>query len=407
MKIQSNTFAMTVLLATMTAIGPITMDIYLASMPHIGAALHAPTAQVQLTISFYVAGFAIGQIFYGPLSDAIGRRPMLLFGFALYIAATAVCAMATSVPMLIGARVVQALGAAGPIIIARAMVRDMFSGSQASRQFSLMSAITGIAPIGAPVLGGLLQAAFGWRSSFVAMCIIGLPLALCALLFLPETNRHKSGWSGFSPQAVIGSYRIVAADKTYLAYLTMMVISYCGVFAFLSSSSHVLQKVYHLGPREFGITFAICSFSYVIGNSSGTRLTPILRLGGMMRLGAWVSLAGGLLQLASYLLMPDQVFAIIIPQAIYFIGCGFLVPQLVAAALTPFPERAGAASSLMGCIQMGSAAVLGSLLGLVLGNSALPLVATVCTAGVINFFVYALTSDMRKQSRLQAQTRSL
>jgi DHA1 family bicyclomycin/chloramphenicol resistance-like MFS transporter len=148
---------MTILLAMMTGLGPLSTDIYLASMPFIGAALSASAGAVQLTMSAYVIGFAFGQIIYGPLSDKYGRRPVLLVGFGLYLLATLACVLATNIETLITARIIQSLGAAGPIILARAIVRDLYEGAQAGRQLAIMSAIVGFAPIGAPVLGGVFR----------------------------------------------------------------------------------------------------------------------------------------------------------------------------------------------------------------------------------------------------------
>lgn len=402
MELKPGTIGMTILLASMTAIGPVTMDIYLASLPHIGTALNAPTASVQLTLSFYLVGFAIGQIIYGPLSDSIGRRPMLLTGFFLYLITTAACAAASSIDLLIVARLFQGLGAAGPIIIARAIVRDFHSGSEAARQLGTMSAIMGIAPIGAPVLGGFLQAAFGWRASFIAMGSIGALLTIVALMFLPETNSRK-GQVGFSPKAIIGSFIVVGGDASYRSYLAMLAFSYCGVFAFLSSSSHVLQDVFHQTSVEFGFTYAICSSSYIIGNALGTRLVPKLRLEGMLRLGATLMLAAAALQVIGHLLFPTHYLAIIIPDAIFFLGCAFMVPQIMAAALTPFGERAGAASSLMGFAQMTSAALVGSALGAMLDASAWPMIITMSIGAMVVFVILTATTSIRNAAREAAR----
>lgn len=398
MKLQPQTVTMTFLLALMTAIGPITMDIYLASLPFIGQALGAQTAHVQLTMTFYLVGFAVGQIFYGPLSDSIGRRPMLLSGFFLYLAATLTCAVANSIDLLIVARLFQGLGAAGPIIIARAIVRDFYSGSAAARQLGLMSVIMGVAPIGAPILGGFLQAGFGWRASFIAMAMIGASLTTIALFLLPETNARR-GQVGFSPKAIAKSFAIIASDKAYRAYLTMLALTYCGVFAFLSSSSHVLQDVFHMSSVEFGFTFAVCSFGYIVGNAIGTRLVKKMRLEGMLRLGAGLALSASFLQILGHVAFPTAYLAIVIPDALYFMGCAFMVPQIMAAALTPFGERAGAASSLMGFSQMTSAAVVGSILGAMLGGTAWPMITVMALSAVAVGIILLLTTKVRLAAR--------
>lgn len=397
MRLKPDTPAMTVLLAFMTAIGPLTMDIYLASMPDIGMALHASTAAVQLTLSFYLIGFAIGQLLYGPISDAYGRRPLLLIGFTLYLVATGACAFASTIDTLIVARMVQAIGSSGPIILARAIVRDLHVGTRAARQLGLMSAIMGVTPICAPVLGGFLQAWFGWRSSFFAMGTLGFVLALAALLLLPETNTRR-GLHAPSVRGILYSFGVVARNGAYRSYLAMLAIIYIGVFAFLSGSSHVLEDVFGFSSIGFGFTYAMCSISYISGTYLGTHLVSRRGLEGMIGLGAALVLSGGLLQVLGYWLLPRQFLALIIPEMLYYLGSAFMVPQLIACALVPFPERAGAASSLMGFAQMTSASAVGAAMGAALGLTAWPLVSVMGLAAVASFTVFRTTASVRHQS---------
>ena len=171
--LRPGTFALTLLLAMLTGIGPLSVDMYLASLPDIGRLLGAPPAQVQLTISVYLVGFAIGQVFYGPLSDRHGRRPVLLAALGIYLLATLACALAPSIEMLIAARFVQAVGGSGAIVLARAVVRDIYDGARVGRELSRMAAIMALAPLVAPLIGGVLQTVFGWRSNFVALFCFG------------------------------------------------------------------------------------------------------------------------------------------------------------------------------------------------------------------------------------------
>src|ERR1700733_4002896 len=185
--LRPGTFALTLLLSLLTALGPLSMDMYLPSLPAIGEALGAPIAQVQLTISSYLIGFAVGQMIYGPISDRYGRRPVILAALALNCVAAVVCAFTQSIGALTVARFIQALGGAGCIVLARAAVRDLYSGVRAGRELSLMGSITAFAPIVAPAIGGVLQTAFGWRAIFVLLVIFALFAAAMAARFLPET----------------------------------------------------------------------------------------------------------------------------------------------------------------------------------------------------------------------------
>ena len=392
---------MTILLASLTALGPLATDIYVASLPQIGAAFDASTASVQLTITCYLAGFAAGQIFYGPFSDKFGRRPVMLIGFALYLAATLACVLSTSVAMLIAARIVQALGAAGPIILTRAIVRDLYEGPRAARQYAVMSMIMGVTPIGAPVIGGFLQAWFGWQASFFVMGAAGVTLACCVILLLPETNKRKHA-GPISLTSILGSFAIVARNKAFLSYLGIQACSYNGLFGFVSASSVVLQGSYGLTPVQFGFVFAFCSTSYVAGAYIGSRLVARRGLEGMISLGVAFLCAGGVAQILGVLLFPEAIMAVIVPDMVFFIGVGFLLPNTLAAALTPFPERAGAASSLMGFAQMTSGAIVGTIVGAALGASAFPLAVVTFCAGVGAFAIFHLT----KAARAGVMTRS-
>lgn len=401
MRLNPNTLAMTILLASLTALGPLATDIYVASMPQIAQAFGASTASVQLTITCYLAGFALGQIIYGPFSDKFGRRPLMLIGFVLYLGATLACILSTSVAMLVAARVVQALGAAGPIILTRAIVRDLYEGARAARQYAVMSMIMGITPIGAPVLGGFLQAWFGWQASFFVMGIVGMILSTCVVLLLPETNKRKQT-GPISLGGIVQSFGIVARNKAYLSYLGIQACSYNGLFGFVSASSIVLQGVYGLTPVQFGFVFAFCSVSYVFGAFIGSRLVIRRGLEGMISLGVGWLCVGGVGQVLGVLLFPQAIAAVIIPDMIYFLGVGFLLPNTLAAALTPFPERAGAASSLMGFVQMTSGAIVGTIVGATLGASAWPLAIVTASAGVGAFVVFHST----KAARAGVMTRS-
>src|SRR5471030_2193989 len=213
--LRPGTFALTALLAALSAIGPLTTDMYLPSLPDIARQLGASTAQVQLTISAYLIGFAVGQILYGPVSDRHGRKPVLLAALALYCVASLACALSTSIEMLIVARFVQALGGSGGIVLARAVVRDLYSGVRAGRELSLIGSVMALAPVLAPIVGGVLQTGFGWRSIFVTLIAAGLACASIVWFLLPETLSARAT-EPVSPSTMLKSYRAVARHPAYL-----------------------------------------------------------------------------------------------------------------------------------------------------------------------------------------------
>src|SRR5262249_27650796 len=193
--LRPDTFALTALLAFLTSFGPLSVDLYLPSMPAIAEALAAPPAHVQLTISLYLVGFAIGQIIYGPISDRVGRKPVIIISFALYCAATLICLVAASIAVLVAGRFLQALGVSGAVVVVRAVVRDMYEGARAGRQLSSMSMLMGFAPIIAPISGGVLQTVFGWRAGFVFLIALGALAGTLTWRYLPETHQARAAMS--------------------------------------------------------------------------------------------------------------------------------------------------------------------------------------------------------------------
>ncbi len=392
--LRSGTFALTALLAAMSAIGPLTTDMYLPSLPDISRQLGASTAQVQLTISAYLIGFAVGQIFYGPISDRHGRKPVLLAAVGLYCAASLACALSTSIEMLIVARAFQALGGSGGIVLARAIVRDLYSGNRAGRELSLIGSVMALAPVLAPVAGGIMQTGFGWRSIFFTLVAAGLVGAGIVWLLLPETLSVRAA-EPVSPSTMLKSYRVVARNPAYLAYLGLAATSYAGLFAWISGASFVLQNLYGLSPFDFGVAFALGSIGYMTGATLAARLVVKLGLDVTIGLGGCALAIGGLGMVAAVALGLTSAVSLVLPVAIYLAGLGMVLPQAIAGALTPFPERAGAASSLLGFIQQCAAALCGAAVGWLLGENAWPLSAAVAAMGCATLVIWISTRAIR------------
>jgi DHA1 family bicyclomycin/chloramphenicol resistance-like MFS transporter len=394
--LRPGTFALTALLAALSAIGPLTTDMYLPSLPDIARQLDATTAQVQLTISSYLLGFAVGQIFYGPISDRHGRKPVLLAAIGLYCLASLACALSTSIEMLIVARAFQAVGGSGGIVLTRAIVRDIYSGARAGRELSVIASVMALAPVLAPVAGGVVQTAFGWHTVFFVLAVAGVAGAVVVWLMLPETLNMRAAHP-VSLRSMLESYRIVARNGAYLSYLGMTSACYAGLFAWISGAAFVLQNLYGLTPFDFGIAFALGSVGYMTGSALAARLVTSLGLDGVIGLGGCACLAGGLGLVAAVALDVTSAFAIVLPVAIYLAGLGLVLPQGIAGAMTPFPERAGAASSLFGFVQQSAAAVCGAGVGWYLGSSAWPLAIGISAMGCATLGLWVLTRDVRRR----------
>jgi len=394
--LRPDTFALTALLALLTALGPVAVDMYLPSFPDIGRLLGALPATVQLTLSLYMVSYAVGQIVYGPLSDRWGRIPVLRTALAIYCAASLACALAPTIETLLAARALQALGSSGAIVLARAIVRDLYSGARAGRELSLMGAIMALAPVGAPMIGGVLQSTFGWRSHFVLQIAFGLVAALFVWRKLPETLRAQTP-GPFSLGAIWAGYREIMRNRAVLAYIGMLSISFAGVFAWISGSSFVLQEIYGLSALQFGLAFAAGSCGYLAGTALAAHIVTRLGLDRTIGFGAAGVAAGGLGAAAAVAIGTSAV-PLVAAFALYATGMGMVQPQTIAGAMMPFPHRAGTASSLVGVSQMVCAAIIGAIVGHLLGASAWPVAIPLALTGVATLVLWAVSRAGRARA---------
>ena len=389
-----NTFALTALLALLTALGPLAMDLYLPSLPAIAAAFGAPLADVQLTISSYLIGFAGGQILYGPLSDRFGRKPVLLGALAIFCLATMITFAAPSVAALIAARTLQGMGAAGSTVLSRAIVRDLYEGPRAGRELSLMGAIMGVTPIVAPVIGGVTQTAFGWRFGFILIFVAGTATITAVWHLLPETARMNEE-RGESLRALIGSYLTILKNRSFLAHLGIATTTYCGLFAYISGSSFVLQDLYGLSPFAFGMFYGVTSFGFIAGTLLASHAVIRRGFDWTIGLGAAALATGGALLTVVGAILPTEVVALVPPIMLFSAGIGLSLPLALAGSLQPFPDRAGAASSLVGAIQQAAGAVAGAIVGHLLGATAWPMIIGIAAMGWLTLLLWLFTRKIR------------
>jgi DHA1 family bicyclomycin/chloramphenicol resistance-like MFS transporter len=395
--LRPDTFALTVLLALLTAAAPISVDMYLPSLPEIGRTLGASVPQVQLTLSVFLFGFAFSQIVYGPISDHVGRKPVLVAALSVYTAASLGCALAPSIEMLIVLRVVQALGVAGAPVLARAIVRDLYEGARAGRELSLMGSIMAFAPVLAPAAGGVLQATVGWQANFVVQALFGMLVLLVVLRLMPETM-HRATPGGLSLGSIVRGYATFFRHRDFLIYVAIAAAGYGGLFAWISGSSFALQDIYGFSALMFGLAFAVTGLGYLTGTLLAAKLVIRISLDRTIVCGAAAMCAGGVIMTAAVALDLHNPFALIVPAALYIVGLGLTMPQAMAGALTPFPERAGSASSLLGFVQQVVASSAGILVGLLLGKTALPLAAIIATMGTVALALALLNRSLRRAS---------
>lgn len=392
--LRPGTFALTALLAALSAFGPLTTDMYLSSMPDIARQLSTTPAQVQFTISAYLVGLAVGQIIYGPVSDRYGRKPVLLGALVIYSLAGLACALSVSIDLLVAARVFQALGAAGLLVITRAVVRDLYTGARAGRELSVIAAVMALGPVLAPAVGGLLQTVFGWRAVFLALLIIGLAGIAAVVFLLPETLRERTS-ERFSLMSMLRSFGVLLRHPAYLAYLGLGTFSFAGLIVWITSASFVLQDLYGLTPFRFGVVFALGALGYMSGSTFAARMVTRLGLNAIVGLGSGALVVGGMAMLGALAFLPSSDLALVIGAAIYIAGLGMVLSQSIAGALSPFPERAGAASSLFGFCQQSVAAGGGALIGVLMGHSAWPVAIMVAAFGCLTLVLWLVTRAAR------------
>ncbi len=386
---RAESLIVSVLLTAMVALGPISTDLYLPSLPAIGAAFGVSNAEVQLTLSVFLAGFAVSQLVYGPLSDRFGRRPVILGGLALYLLATIVCAFAGSIEVLILARFLQALGACVGPVLGRAVVRDIYGRERAARMLSYMGMAMALAPAFGPILGGFLEVWFGWRANFAALAAFAVATLAGALVTLPETNRWKSP-DATRPGHLLATYLGLLRHRSYIGYVLVTACTYAGIFSFISGSAFVLIGLLGLSPDVYGFCFAAIVVGYMAGTFLSGRLTLALGLERMVQLGTAVQVAGGAAGLGLLLLDGVTLAGIVLPVVVFMLGTGLAMPNAQAGAIGPFPRAAGSASALLGFFQMGLAALVGIAVGHGSGESAFAMmaaIALVALGGALSYWL--------------------
>ncbi len=376
-----DSLAVAAVLTALVALGPISTDLYLPSLPSLPSALGTDVATVQLTLSVFLAGFAAGMAVYGPLSDRFGRRPLVLAGVALYVGGSIACAGAPSIEALIGFRLIQAIGASSGPVLARAVVRDVYGRERAARVLAYMTLAMALAPAIGPVIGGVLTGWLGWRANFWALALIGGLILVAAAMLLAETNRAKDP-TALHVRQWLRNQGTLLRHRAYLGQILTVAASYSGIFAFISGSSFVMIDVLGLSPRLFGASFATIVLGYMIGTFATGRLSHRVGPERLVRAGTAISAAAGTVMLALALLDRPSVPAVIGPFFLFMLGAGLTLPNAIAGAIGPFPAMAGLASSLLGVAQMTVAAGVGIAVGHATDGTARPMAAAVCLCAV-------------------------
>jgi DHA1 family bicyclomycin/chloramphenicol resistance-like MFS transporter len=376
----------TLLLAALLAVTPVTIDMALPALPRIAEAFGGDAGRAKLVIALLLLGFATGQLLYGPASDRFGRRPVLLVALAVYLAATVLCAVAPTLEWLLAARLVQGLGACAGPVIARAIVRDVYEPVRGARVLSLAAMGMALAPILAPLTGGLVVWWVDWRGVFVVLAFFGAALAAATALILPETNvAHRRA---VAPGAFVAGYLHVVRKRLFVGYVLTLAAGSIGLFAWLSGSPFVLMTWLGLSPEVYGVAFATVATGQLGGAALAARLAGTVGIERTVATGLTLYLAGGGALAALIAAGFAHPVAIVAPMAVFQIGNGLVMTNAIAGAVAPFPRHAGTASALAGFVQMMSGALSGAILGRLHDGSARPmgfLIAAAAVAATVAF----------------------
>ncbi len=360
------------LLSLLLGLQPITTDLYLPALPVLTAELAAPMAQAQLTLTALLLAFGGSQLVWGPLSDRFGRRPILLVGMLAYVLASVASTMAPSMGWLIIWRTVQGAAMGAAVMCARAIVRDLYAPMQGARVMSQALTGLGVIACAAAPLGGLLTDLLNWRYALLALAVFGALTLATVALRLEETHVHKN------PQALqlgtlLGTWRHILGNPTFLAFSALSAASYGGLFTFLAASSFVLTGMLGLSKTQYGLVMFVNSLAYITGTFVCRHWLPRFGVRRAVALGGALSLSGGTLLGVLSLLGVVSVWAIMLPQLLYMVGHGIHQPCGQSGAVGPFPRAAGAASAVNGFLMMLSAFVMGQWLGRHMDGTVMPL----------------------------------
>src|SRR4051812_15841118 len=391
----ASTTARIAVLATLAAIGTLATNILLPSLPQMAASLHVSTAEVTASITVFLAVFAVGQLAVGPISDRYGRRIPVLTGFVVFIAGSIWCGLATDLPNLLIGRVIQAAGACSTSVLSRAIARDLFSGERLARAMALIMIAMAAAPGFSPLLGGALDHTLGWRSEFAFVGLFAAVAAVAYAAVLGET--HNSTRTPLNPLAIAKTYLGLSADRRFLIPAATVALIMGGLFAMFSAAPRVLIEGLHFTPIQLGLFFAGTVLIVFAAGMLATRLAPRFGLDRSIQGGLWLAAAGSIAILLVSMTSPTFL-SFLGGTCVFLLGMGMVNPLGTAQALSPFGEKAGAASALLGFWQMMGAAIGVWLAATVSHEAMLALGVVLTAASALAVGLYALRTKANANS---------
>jgi DHA1 family bicyclomycin/chloramphenicol resistance-like MFS transporter len=374
------------LLGALTGLTALSIDMSLPALPNFQRVFTASADQAALTLSMFLAGYSVSQLFYGPLSDRYGRRPPLLAGLLLFVLGGIGCAASGSIGQLIGWRLLQGLGACAGPILARAVVRDLYERRRGVQILSYMTLVMSIAPLLAPIIGGYLLL-LHWRAIFALLAAVGLGVLLTTWLALPESIPQRNR-QAVRPATLLRNLIEFCQQRVCIGYTLIVCFVFCGLFSYISASPFVFIDVFGVPSQRFGYLFGLTAFALMAGAAANARLSVRVAPATILRLGSGLIAAAGAAMLVCGGFHLGGIAGIIGPMLVYVVGMALVTPNAIAAAMEPVPHMAGFASSLIGCLQTAGGGLVGYILGALYDRTALPLALGVSISAALVAITY-------------------
>jgi DHA1 family bicyclomycin/chloramphenicol resistance-like MFS transporter len=386
-----------VILASLTAFAPLSIDMYLPSFPQIAADFGVSVANVELSLATFFVGLATGQLLYGTVTDRFGRKLPLYVGLSVYCLASIACAFAPNVGTLITLRFFQALGACGGIVIARATVRDLFAHSESARVFSLLMLVMGVAPILAPLIGGYVALFFGWRAIFFLVSFFSLLCLVAVFKFLPETRKPNPD---IRLSKTFGIYWNIFTNKEFLGFTLAGGLAQAGMFAYITGSPFVFIDLFGVPAEKYGWVFGLNALGLIAASQANGRLLKSFSPTSILRASLLAT------AVFSVLLILAGVFhlgfwSVSVPLFLYVASLGMIFPNATAGALSQQSENAGAASALVGTLQYSLAAITSSLVSYFSNGTTLPMTALMGACGIAAFLALNLLLNFKSERNIE------
>ncbi|MDR6808258.1 DHA1 family bicyclomycin/chloramphenicol resistance-like MFS transporter [Dyadobacter sp. BE34] len=375
-------FFLILILGSLTALGPFSIDMYLPGFPAIARDLNTTAAKVSQTLSGYFVGISLGQLLYGPLLDRFGRKKPLFIGLAVYILASAGCAVATSVEQLIILRIIQAVGSCAATVASVAMVRDLFPVNENAKVFSLLLLVVGFSPMIAPTVGGYVTDAFGWHAVFMILTVMGVAIFAATALWLPDSYKPDKTLS-LKPRPIIMNFLEVLREPQFYTYSVTGAVAFAGLFAYVSGSPIVFMEVFHVDGKVYGWIFAFLSVGFIGSGQVNTLMLRRFSSEQIVNVALICQAVIGLAFLAAALNGALTLTSTLVFLFLFLCCVGYTYPNAAALSLAPFTRNAGSASALMGAFQMGAGTLISIAISLFEEPSIIPMVAAMAGSATL------------------------